>query len=141
MIRQYEHRDFEDVDFLQRDFYLNPATQEELRGKLQNPSWVAVNIQPDCIDDAVVGCLITCPDADKTLVWSVVVARPHRGKGIGSALLEAAECFFFGTKLTLYVEPNNRAKNLYEKRGWRTAQYLKDFYGKGYDAVEMYKIC
>jgi len=134
MIRRYESRDFEDVDFLQRDFYLRPATQEELRGKLENPSWVAD-------EDGVIGCLITCPDADKTLIWSVIVARPCRGKGIGSALLEAAESFYYGTKLTLYVEPTNPAKSLYEKRGYRAAQLIKGFYGKGYDAVEMYKIC
>ena len=133
-VRPYESKDFDDCDWLQRSFYLCPATREEMHEKLRHPSWVAV-------EDQVVGCLITCPHADKTLIWSIVVAASCRGRGIGSALMEAAEKHYASCTLTLYVEPQNPAKRLYEKRGWRAAQLIKGFYGKGYDAVEMYKVC
>ena len=134
MIRRYKDSDFADVDYLQRDFYLHPASQEELRSKLLNPSWIFE-------DDCVIGSIITCPDADKTLIWSIIVAPSYRGLGIGNRLMEAAETFYRGTKLTLHVEPANHARRLYLRRGYRASHYLKDFYGPGFDAIEMHKHC
>lgn len=134
MIRRYKAEDFEYADLLQRSFYLFPATQDELRAKLENPSWVVD-------EDGVVGCLIICPENDKLLLWSVVVASGCRGRGFGSLLLDAADQFYSGQKLWLRVEPLSRARKFYQRRGYQEHQYLQDFYGTGYDAVEMYKIC
>ncbi len=134
MIRRYRDTDFSEVDYLQRDFYLNPATEEELRGKLNHPSWVFE-------DDGVIGSIITCPHVDSYLLWSIIVAPSYRGMGIGSKLMEVAESFHNGTILTLRVEPQNPARRLYYRRGYRPAKYIKDFYGQGYDAIEMYKRC
>lgn len=134
IIRRYQDTDFEDADYLQKDFYLVPASQEELRDKLNSPSWVAE-------EDGVLGCIITCPDADKTLIWSVIVAPSYRGMGVGTLLMGAAESFYRGNKLTLHVEPANPARRLYFRRGYRASRYIKDFFGQGYDAIEMYKYC
>jgi ribosomal protein S18 acetylase RimI-like enzyme len=134
LIRRYQPRDFPEVDYLQRDFYLSPASEEELRGKLEHPSWVFD-------DDGVIGCLILCPHPDGYLLWSVIVAPSYRGLGVGSQLMQAAESFCSDCKITLHVEPTNSARRLYYRRGYRTSQYLKDFYGPGYDAIEMFKHC
>ena len=134
MVRRYKPSDFEDVDYLQKDFYLRPASREELKLKLQNPSWVFD-------DGGAVGCIITCPDVDINLIWSIIVASSYRGLGAGSALLQTVEEYYRDQKLWLYVEPNNPARQLYYRRGYRTAQYIKDYYGEGYDAIKMVKYC
>jgi ribosomal protein S18 acetylase RimI-like enzyme len=134
MIRRYRDKDFAEVDYLQKDFYLNPATEEELRGKLEHPTWVFD-------DDGVVGVLTICPHLDGYLLWSIIVAPSYRGLGIGSQLIQAAEVFCEDSKIVLHVEPQNPARRLYYRRGYRASQLIKDFYGTGYDAIEMYKRC
>jgi ribosomal protein S18 acetylase RimI-like enzyme len=126
--------DFADADYLEKDFYLHRESPEELRSKLNNPSWVAD-------EEGVIGCIITCPDADKTLIWSIIVAPSYRRMGIGWKLMDAAESFYRRTKLTLHVEPANPARRLYFKRGYRASRIIKDYFGQGYDAIEMYKYC
>lgn len=130
MIRRYEPRDFEDVLFLEREFYLQPASPEELRAKLENPAWVA--------DDAgVVGHIITCPDADNFLIWSIIVAQGCRGQGAGSSLLEAA-INYYDSPAKLYVEPQNLpAISLYKKFAFRESRTIENHYGEGYPALEM----
>jgi len=136
LIRSYQRRDFDDCDWLQRSFYARPATQEELRGKLENPSWVAVTE-----DDEVVGNIITCPywsnGNECVLIWSIVVAAALRGQGIGGKLMDAAESFHRGTKLVLHVEPTNRAAQFYRRRGYQDVHFWPNFYGTGEAAIEM----
>lgn len=134
MIRRYRDKDFSEVDYLQKDFYLNPASEKELRGKLEHPTWVFD-------DDGIVGALTICPHPDGYLIWSVIVAPSYRGMGIGSELMAAAEEHCQGSKIVLHVEPENPARMLYFRRGYRASQLIKDFYGNGYDAIEMYKHC
>jgi ribosomal protein S18 acetylase RimI-like enzyme len=136
LIRRYAERDLDDICFIERSYYLRPATREELSEKLRNPSWVAEE------DQQVIGHVITCPDVDKTLlwtlIWSIVIAAPHRSKGIGSLLIETVHKKMKGP-IALYVEPRNPARRFYKKHGYIEVASLANFYGQGYDAVRMEK--
>ena len=133
VIREYVSQDFWDVSFLNQVSYLNPEPDEVLRGKIQaGKVWV--------FDDGqVLGSIIVCPDLDKLWIWSLTVARAYQNCGWGNRLMQAAEDFYQGQTLWLHTSPTGPAFHLYTKRGFRTSQYLKNFYGKGMDAVEMYK--
>jgi RimJ/RimL family protein N-acetyltransferase len=76
-----------------------------------------------------------------------MVAASHRGQGIGTALLAAAENWARGagvTKLELHVFPHNEvAIALYEKVGYEREGYRRDHYrrpgGRFLDAILMAK--
>lgn len=142
MIRRYEPRDFADCDWLQKSFYKRPATQEELRGKLEHPSWVALD-QSWSGGSEIVGNIITCPywlnNRECTLIWSIVVAASYRGNGIGSLLMDKAESFHNGTILTLFVEPTNRAAQFYKKRGYEEIHFWPGYYGLNEPASQLIK--
>lgn len=132
LIRNYAPLDFEEVSILNQVCYLTPCSDEELRGKLQHPSWVASAGQ-------VLGCIITCPELDKQWIWSLIVAPVMRRKGLASQLMDEAERFYRDQTLWLHTTPSSPAENLYLKRGYKTSQLLPEFYGPNMDAVEMYK--
>lgn len=140
LIRRYEPRDFADCDWLQRSHYLRPASQEELRGKLEHPSWVALDDSWSGGGEIVGNIITSCGmDMSRVLIWSIVVAAPYRSNGIGGQLIDAAETFNEGSQLYLYVEPHNPAIKFYKKHGYQTGEYLIDHYGDGEPAVEMCK--
>ena len=130
MIRPAKPEDYEDLYWLQRICYLRPCTREELREKLAGPAWVWVD------GEDVVGAII-CSDVNKPWVWSVTVASPYQRHGIANKLLAVVEAYYVGQEIGLRVDSANPAKHLYEGRGYTTRQILKDYYGKGLDAVEM----
>ncbi|MCT4600266.1 MAG: GNAT family N-acetyltransferase [Marinifilaceae bacterium] len=93
------------------------------------------------------GGFVLCLEHNDTLVGAVVVNKTgmkdyipenilvyiathkeERGKGLGKKLLEEAISMSKGN-VALHVEPNNRAKNLYEKVGF-TNKYLEMRYIK-----------
>ncbi len=135
LIRKYRSQDFWDVSFLNQVSYLNPEPDAVLRVKIMTGNvWVFS-------DGIVLGSIIVCPDLDKNWIWSLTVARAYSNQGWGNRLMETAEQFYTGQTLWLHCSPTGPANRLYTKRGWQTSQYLKDFYGKGMNAVEMYKTC
>lgn len=140
IVRSYQRRDFDDCNWLQQSFYKWPASQEELHKKLENPSWVAVDKGWNG-EDEVVGNIITSesPHLNCPLIWSIVVAKPFRGQGIGSKLMDAAENYYKGRAIYLHVEPRNSARKFYEDRGYQVAREIQDFFGPSYPAVEMLK--
>lgn len=132
VIRKYEPRDLEDVIILNRVCYLYPCPDEELRGKIDSGNcWV---LQDDC----VVGAIIVCPELDKTLIWSLMVAPAYSNQGWGNKFLATVEEFYAGQTIWLHSEQSGPANHLYTKRGYRASQILKGYYGIR-DGVEMYK--
>lgn len=131
IIRRYESKDFDDVLYLHKLCYSEPCTENELREKLKNPSWVAVG-------SVVLGCLIS--DVGP-MIWSLVTAPPLRKQGIASRLLDEAEQFYRGKELWLYAHTANPVVGLYIKRGYQIAETIKDFYGPSVDALKMKKVC
>lgn len=137
MIRAYKDSDFEDVSYLNKISYEQPCTENELRAKLANPSWVW---------DAgeVLGCLITefqkaeTPEhPGKVFIWSITVAPPFRNKGIGAALIRAAVRHYEDIALWLYVDVDSDARKLYEREGFKVDQLLLNHYGKNEHAYLM----
>ena len=72
---------------------------------------------------------------------SIAVAPEARGLGVGSALLDAAEARFAGTRwMFLCVSSfNARARALYERRGWRAVGDLPDYVVDGFSEILMVK--
>ncbi len=76
------------------------------------------------------------------LYW-IVVAPGHQGRGLGRALIRAAESLATGMGATrMYVDTSGRAqyaptRAFYEAAGYRTAAVLEDFYAPG-DAKVIY---
>lgn len=144
LVRRYEPRDFADCDWLQKSFYLKPASESELREKLTFPSWVALDQSWDA-GNGIVGNIITCPywrgiDAHECVhIWSIVVAAPYRGNGVGSLLMDAAEEHFAGQEINLFVEPTNRAAQFYKNRGYEEVHLWPGYYGLNQPASEMVK--
>lgn len=71
-------------------------------------------------------------------LYSLATAAAARGRGIGAALLAAAEAFARGRGLqTLSLEvrrDNAAAVRLYESRGYRRTAALENYYDDGADA-------
>lgn len=72
---------------------------------------------------------------------SIAVADGARGRGVGSALLDAGERRFAGARwMFLCVSSfNGRAKALYERRGYRAVGDLPDYVVDGYAETLMVK--
>jgi len=77
-------------------------------------------------------------------LYSIAVARTERGRGLGEALLSAAESAARGrgaNRLRLEVRPDNRAAiRLYERRGYRRFGACAGFYEDGADAWRYEKV-
>ncbi len=76
-------------------------------------------------------------------LYSLAVARTHRGAGIGEALLADAEHIAFGrgaTALRLEVRTDNaRAIHLYSRRRYRRIGTVPQYYADGTDAYRYEK--
>jgi [ribosomal protein S18]-alanine N-acetyltransferase len=72
---------------------------------------------------------------------SIAVDSAARSRGIGAALLEAAEKRFAGARwMFLCVSSfNTRARALYERRGYRTVGDLPDYVVDGFGEILMVK--
>jgi len=76
-------------------------------------------------------------------IASIAVLHGHRGKGVGTSLLEACEREFQSHQLRRYsleVETENEpAISMYLSRGYKPKGIIKDFYSAGRDAYCMEK--
>lgn len=132
MIRPYRDSDFSDVAWLNQQAYLTPCTENELRARIgSGRCWVWED------SPLVIGCLITCSQDDKIIVWSVTVAENWRRRGVATKLLEAAAREY--PELWLHTEPNSPGNHLYTKLGYTASKVEYDYYGPGQDAVLMVK--
>ncbi|HTS01870.1 MAG TPA: GNAT family N-acetyltransferase [Thermoanaerobaculia bacterium] len=72
---------------------------------------------------------------------SIAVVPAARSRGVGAALLDAAEKRFAGARwIFLCVSSfNERARSLYERRGYRAAGELPDYVVDGFAEILMVK--
>jgi ribosomal protein S18 acetylase RimI-like enzyme len=61
-------------------------------------------------------------------VMDIAIAPAFRGRGIGTALLRDVIASAGGTKVSIHVEVNNPARELYERLGFREAERVNEVY-------------
>jgi ribosomal-protein-alanine N-acetyltransferase len=92
-------------------------------------------------DRSPVGFLVAWHVADELHVLGVAVAEAHRRRGMGVALMGAAQDYARGCAirlLLLEVRRSNRpAIRLYRRLGWSAMGVRPGYYADGEDAVEM----
>lgn len=96
-----------------------------------------------CEGTVMKGFVIGYPSGRMGSVYTLDVHPEYRRQGIGYALIEALEeelkvAGSRRTKLEVAVE-NPEARSLYRKSGYREAELLKSYYGRGKDAIRMTK--
>lgn len=95
------------------------------------------------VANEVAGFILTERSGNLGHIVTLDVLEAHRRQRVGSLLLRAAEqeAASHGVK-TMYLETatdNKAAIALWAKHGYRKSGSVKDYYGRGFDAFEMYK--
>lgn len=72
-------------------------------------------------DGTPVGRLLVDCRPDRWRIVDIVVLAAHRGRGLGTSVLEwcQLQCAAAGAELRLQVAPTNPARRLYERLGFR----------------------
>lgn len=80
--------------------------------------------------------------AGSPYIASIAVAEPFRGLGIGARLLDYAEAHFASVARHIFLcvsSFNERARRLYERRGYTVIGELKDYLIEGASEILMHK--
>ena len=80
--------------------------------------------------------------AGSPYIASIAVAEPFRRRGIGTLLLDSAEARFAGSARHIFLcvsSFNQRARRLYERRGYVVAGEFKDYVIDGASEILMHK--
>jgi ribosomal protein S18 acetylase RimI-like enzyme len=143
-IRRYEKGDFADyVATLEKTTDWGKEAGEELQamiGKLtrNDQVWVAE------VDGRAVGFMILTPNNDRSLEvdWLDVNPRVQR-RGLGTLLLEKAREIAEAERmlaLSVHTHMTNRQMIKFSlKNGFKVSERIRDFYGKGKDALRLKK--
>lgn len=133
-VRLAEPKDLATIVELSRDFEKdNPHLETQVNDTLQ--SYIVAG-------DPAVGFLRANPLDDKLLVTQVVVSPEHQRSGVGTALLDGALDIAKVMGLTGVVNcgPKTPAiTKLYEKLGYEEIDRFPDAWGKGQDAIVLFK--
>ena len=94
-------------------------------------------------EDIVVGFVMGYTSARSGAVYTLDVHPTHRKKGVGSRLVRAMEEELHdlgarAIRLEAALE-NPEAMELYRKAGYRERELVRNYYGRGKDAVRMWK--
>ncbi|MCL7414516.1 MAG: GNAT family N-acetyltransferase [ANME-2 cluster archaeon] len=93
-------------------------------------------------DAVVVGYVCLIMRKQTSRIYSLIVGKAYRGKGIGTKLLEAAERYAISQgaeAVRLEVRCNSKALRLYQKLGYTVVEKKLNYYGDGGDAFSMNK--
>ncbi len=102
----------------------------------------------DCLvaegDGALAGFIVTEREDDLGHIITLDVAEAHRRRGVGTALLAAAEARMMEAgvrRVSLETATDNLpAVAFWQKHGYRTMAVLKNYYMEKLDACEMHKL-
>lgn len=144
-IRRYEDRDFaEYASTLEKTTSWGKDARDELRAMLAKVNkeqiWVAE------VDGRAVGFMILTSNDDGSLEVDWLDVRPDfQRRGIGTSLIKKAIEVGEARKvsqLSVHTAITNGKMIAFSvKNGFRIAEQLKDFYGKGRDALQLKKDC
>jgi ribosomal-protein-alanine N-acetyltransferase len=143
-IRRYERRDFVDyVAALEKTTKWGKRSGSELKARLEKLTskeqvWVAD------IDSRTVGFMILAPNIDDSLEVDWLDVHPSfQRMGIGTLLVKKAVRIAKAKKmqaLSVHTQPTNKKMiNFAFKNGFEVFERIKDFYGKGKDAIHLKK--
>jgi len=96
------------------------------------------------MDRVLRGALMALVEGDTVRILSIAVAPPFRRRGIGRALMQAAETLGWNRgarRVSLEVGvTNDSAIALYRRMGYRAGALLYAYYSWGEDAHQMTKV-
>ena len=137
--------DLREIEEIERRSYPTPWSRSMFAGELAKPSSICLGaFQADDEEAALVGYLIVSRYVDAWHVMNVAVDPQHRGRGVGTMLLErlfdlTADDARRGYTLEVRVT-NVKAIELYERLGFRSRGLRRGYYTDNReDALIMWK--
>jgi ribosomal-protein-alanine N-acetyltransferase len=137
--------DLREIEEIERRSYPTPWSRSMFAGELAKPSSICLGaFQADDEEAALVGYLIVSRYVDAWHVMNVAVDPQHRGRGVGTMLLErlfdlTADDARRGYTLEVRVT-NVKAIDLYERLGFRSRGLRRGYYTDNReDALIMWK--
>ena len=133
------------IETIERRSYPTPWSRSMFAGELAKPTSICLGaFETDDEDGALVGYLIVSRYVDAWHVMNVAVDPEHRGRGVGTMLLErlfdlTADDARRGYTLEVRVT-NVKAIDLYERLGFRSRGLRRGYYTDNReDALIMWK--
>ena len=142
-IRRLELRDLNAIERIERDSYPTPWSRSMFAGELAKPSSICLGAY-DADTEELVGYLIISRYVDAWHIMNVAVDPDHRGRGVGTMLLDrlfelTADDARRGYTLEVRVS-NATAIRLYERLGFRSRGIRRGYYTDNReDALIMWK--
>ena len=137
--------DLTEIEEIERRSYPTPWSRSMFAGELAKPSSICLGaFEAEGEDGALVGYLIVSRYVDAWHVMNVAVDPEHRGRGVGTMLLErlfelTADDAHRGYTLEVRVT-NVKAIDLYERLGFRSGGLRRGYYTDNReDALIMWK--
>jgi len=144
-LRQLALADLTTIEEIERKSYRTPWSRSMFAGELAKPSSICLGaFEAEGEDGALVGYLIVSRYVDAWHVMNVAVDPEHRGRGVGTMLLErlfdlTADDAHRGYTLEVRVT-NVKAIDLYERLGFRSGGLRRGYYTDNReDALIMWK--
>src|SRR5258706_15014593 len=125
--------DLENIDAIERRSYPTPWSRSMFSGELAKPTSICLGaFEADDEEGALVGYLVVSRYVDAWHVMNIAVDPPHRGRGIGTMLLEhlfelTADDVRRGYTLEVRVS-NTTAIALYERLGFESRGLRRRYY-------------
>lgn len=102
--------------------------------------WPRAHILVAWMGDRVAGCIVGDVAGERARILNLCVDPDFRRRGIGHALLDAAEHVLGASDVTLMVEDKNTgAQELYRRSGYLAVSDLRNYYGKNRHGILMQK--
>ena len=137
--------DLTEIEEIERRSYPTPWSRSMFAGELAKPSSICLGaFEAEGENGALVGYLIVSRYVDAWHVMNVAVDPEHRGRGVGTMLLErlfdlTADDAHRGYTLEVRVT-NVKAIDLYERLGFRSGGLRRGYYTDNReDALIMWK--
>lgn len=122
------HEHTETLADLEKLCFANPWSQKSLDDQVNNQRAVFLTAMEG---DAILGYGGMHQGGDEFYIDNIAVFRHHRGKGVGTAIIEALELEAKsrgGDFISLEVRVSNKAAGLYKRLGFREEGRRKNFY-------------
>ena len=131
--RRLKLRDLNSIEEIERSSYPTPWSRSMFAGELAKPTSICLGaFEADAEEGALVGYLVVSRYVDAWHVMNVAVDPPHRGRGIGTMLLErlfelTVDDARRGYTLEVRVS-NETAIALYERLGFESRGLRRGYY-------------